>query len=600
MKTSYRHLLILTLAVTLNACAISDPGQQRELLELDHGKESALYQFEKQIRESPKESANFYQAARLYLDLGQLERARERVKKALLLESQNASYRLLAGRIEFAAQDYFQAINHLTTALQLDNRLLEAHYHLGLSYAQTGKNLDALKSLNQALELEPLYFDAGLASIQIQFQAAQSTEAFPKLATQLEEYLRIKPRSIEGNLLLAELYNRLGAGLKAKLILEDWLKRFEARDQILYSLAKMDMEAGYPEEARASLRLMKRPSPKAKLLLLRLESEQKSNDPEVRALYLEENTRLLIEEHPKEADLWLFLGQIYFTQGDLKKAERNYQKALRIEPKSGEAYFLLSDLYRRQGDHTGAKWAMNKALELEPTQLKYQLQYLESLIDEGKWQSAKDALHQFQLDPNHPQVVFLLGRISQAQGDVRSAREHYTRASRLWGDLRVELRLAELEITSNELNQAEKRLQRLTASAPKRLETAVLSAKLYFAQNRPKRVIKTLQSWKKTDRAAGRVQLYLAEALAKLGKRKQAIKILKQALTRWPGDPDLTQSITFHYGISKRYKMAIPYLEDAEGKKHRLSQLLHQRLLLYYQLTGKGAKVNKMVYQPPI
>ncbi len=581
-KAIHFFIFIVSL-VGLWACSSPDYTRQRQLLVMDKGEEAALYEFEREIRKNPKEPENYAQAARLYLSLGQLDQARTRITKALLLSNQNAGYRFIAGRVELAAEDYFQAITHLSAALELDNRLLEGHFLLAQAFERTGKTKEALKSLNTALQLEPLYFEAGLAKVKIEFQHAKNTQNFPRLAQEMEDFLKIQPRSIQGNLLLTEIYRRMGATLKARLILEEWLKRFRPHPQILYSLAELDLEAGYPEEARASLKLIAQPDSKTQLLLLRLETN-------LRPPELLRKAQALVAQNPQEPKLWIFLGQMQAKQGQLKKSERSYQKALSLNPSSGAAYLNLSKLYRLQGDPTGAKWAMNKALELEPTQLNYQLIYLEGLLEEGNWLVAKEALEGFKLDANHPQVVFFQARIAQAQGDLAKAKTLYQRAQRLWGSFLVDLRLAEIALLQGELHQAEQILNKLAQAAKGNLEVTLMKARLRFAQGNYKAVLPLLLPWKRAEKGKGRVQVYLAEAQARRGKKTAALRTLKLGLSLWPGNPDLIDALTHQLGMLGRFNEALPYLEDIAGRKHPLARMFHQRLLLYYQQAGYPEK----------
>jgi len=588
MKTRF---LPLALCLALTAC-LSVPYVPAPKQLSAASAQEALTQVQAGLAEDPNNPGLNAQAAELYLSLGQWEPARAAINLALDEEPQMAAFRLLAGKVEFQAQDYFAAISHLTSAISLDNRLLEGHYYLALSYQQTGKSAQALATLDQALALEPLYFDAHLAKAKLRFQNATSTEDFPLQAADLETALKINPRNIEGNLLLAEIYQRLGASLKARMILEDWLKNYQDNDELLFALAKLDLDAGYLEEAKQSLHKMTQPSPQAQLMQLEL-------DQEIPAPELLAKLAALLEQYPQAVEIWVHLGRVQYEQGLYKDAERTLQKALRLDPKAAEAYFTLSFLYRAQGDDSGAKWSLGKALELEPTQLKYQLFFIENQIDQGNWQSAKDAMQSFKLDIGHPQVVFLLGRIQKAQGDYKGAAEHFDRAGRLWGDLRVEMELASLDILAEQFTSAQQRVEKVRAAAPRNLKALLLAAELHFAQNQPQKVVELLTPWAKAEGGSGRIQLYLGEALAKTGKAGEAIKVLQRGLMSWPRDPELVQAVTFHLGVAKRYLEAIPLLEDMKTAQGHTARLLRQRLLLYYHLSGKTAKADSLPYLPP-
>jgi tetratricopeptide (TPR) repeat protein len=63
------------------------------------------------------------------------------------------------------------------------------------------------------------------------------------------------------------------------------------------------------------------------------------------------------------------LGNVYFAQGKIEQAAKEYERALERQPKSAFAYAHLGEVYLFQKKFNDAAKAIKKAISLEPNGL---------------------------------------------------------------------------------------------------------------------------------------------------------------------------------------------------------------------------------------
>ncbi len=551
------------------------------------------------IDEEPDNGDLHYQLAKIQFEMGSFEKALKSIRKAIIIDSMIDQYRLLAGKIYFFSQDFFEAINHLSGALLINNRLLEGYYYLARAYAKTGKTAEALKQLEAAIAIEPLYFEAHLEWVSISFRqgekqsgSQETTEKrYSKLISKLQNALIIKPNSIDGNLLLSEIYFSMGAKHKSKVVLESWLEKFPQNDKILLASAKLEYQAGEFNEAQRILLGLEHPNLDSKILLLKI---QRHIAPK---LDLVAKAKQLLIQHPSSAELLLLHGELELEQGNLAQAERIFKKILNNDPDYAEAYYWQSKVLEAQNDFFGAQWALKKALNLAPTSFKVRIHYLEGLVREGKTAEAQDLLSTYSFDPNNPDVLLLKGIIAKENQEFKLAEQLLLKAGKKQYSLEIEVQLADIEIRQGKYHAAENRLKQMNAFLPDNIEIVLVKAKLYFHTSRIEKIPPLLQPYLENRLGKGRSHLLTAESLAQLGKINESLRVLEEGLKLWPRDPELVQAYTFFLGLKKKYAQAIRIIEDMQTYRHKYNRLFFYRLRAFYYHTEDFEKFRNYPHQ---
>jgi len=589
----------------LAACSQPAYIQQNNLLVADGQLEAAIANYQQLIGEEADNGELYYQLARILLRKGDISEAGQVIDKAIIIDRLIDRYQLLAGKIRFASHDNFKAINHLTNALVLNPQYLEAYYYLGLALEKTGQSDKALSQLQAALSIEPLYFDAQLAWAEIRFQqltqsaedsnsgstateAANQTNttpnAFQQLLEKLESALKIKPDSVQAHLLLAKVHLSLGAEFKARTLLENRLKDFGNDDRVLLALSRIEYQAGRFDKASQLLAKQATTDLPSRILLMKITIKTKPGPG------TEADINKLLRKFPNSDALLLLSAQWELQQGNIVRAERQLQKCLAVNPDFAEAYFTLSKIHDAQSDQSGSQWAVRKARQLAPGNLEIRLAYLNNLIETGHWSEAEKLLNQYTPNSGHPEVNYLKGLIAEQKGELELAEKLYLQAQDKQYTVKIESKLAELELRRGQYHSAEARLKRISAIYPDNLDIALSRASLLLKTGQIPMMSTLLTPHLTNSRGKGKVHLLLAEALMQQGKTKAALKILRRAIKRWPRNPELVQSYTFYLGLNNRYSDAIPLLEEMQTFSHQYSRLFFYRLRAYYFRAGKTEK----------
>lgn len=191
-----------------------------------------------------------------------LRRLTHKVPKAAQKELKQASKKLRSG-------DVAGSIVHLKKAIEIDPEYMEAHNNLGTSYIQADDPASALDSFRRAAALEP-----SLAEIQVNIAIALMTlKDYPEAeraarravelnagdvkarlllglalyqqrkytAETVDQFRRVEKAFPNAKIALAATYAHLGDPMRARKVLEDYLRSGEAskREQALALLAAL-------------------------------------------------------------------------------------------------------------------------------------------------------------------------------------------------------------------------------------------------------------------------------------------------------------------------------------------------------------------------
>lgn len=520
-----------------------------------------------------------------------LAEAKAWIHAALALRPQSAKIRLLAGKAAWMGADYLSAIQELKSAVILDGDLIEGHYLLGEAYRAAHKPELAMESLTRALELEPLYFEAELALVELGMSQSTEQTKLAEYALKLEKALALRPKSKEARLLLAELNLRLGAIDKARGLLEEGLRLDPKEEALLQKLAEMDLNAGRYEEARKRLASIEEPGPEARILGLRLNRHRDPGN-------FRKSLKQLIQQHPERLELLYWQAELAGEEGELNEAARIYQKILRLDPDQGRAHFRLSRIYRARGDERGADWSLEKASELDGSDLELRLYRAELLVEQGYLDRAQRLLESYQLPPDHLEGGLLLAEIKRLRAEPKQAYKILTSLAEAHGGLDVELALARLEIDQNQSEAAQARLDELAREAELARSPGLLAlrARLLMKGGDFAKAARLLGPH--AERGTAELSLLLGEAQAKSGQSEAALKTLKEGLVRFPRNAPLAQAYSLLLGLERRYREAIALLERFSLQEGPLSQLFYHRLAEFYKLSGQADKFNSQPFDP--
>lgn len=106
------------------------------------------------------ETSHFIERARLLLDHGRMEEAMKQLKNALQHDPNNDDALALYARCQFNLKDFDGGINTLQRAMAIDPENSYYYYLLGFGYYRKDKNAEALKMLNESIQLHPYFAES--------------------------------------------------------------------------------------------------------------------------------------------------------------------------------------------------------------------------------------------------------------------------------------------------------------------------------------------------------------------------------------------------------------------------------------------------------
>lgn len=105
---------------------------------------------------APLDDRSRFTLAMTYIKLNRREWARPELAKLTATQPENPLYLYWLARLDYDAQDYAAAIGRLQRVIELNPAMMRAYDTLGLCYDYLGRFDEAIKSYNQAVELNRL------------------------------------------------------------------------------------------------------------------------------------------------------------------------------------------------------------------------------------------------------------------------------------------------------------------------------------------------------------------------------------------------------------------------------------------------------------
>jgi tetratricopeptide (TPR) repeat protein len=206
---------------------------------------------------APLDERSRFTLAMAYIKLNRRDWARTELEKLVVSAPEKPLFLYWLARLDYDAQSYTIAIARLQKVIEMDPKMMRAHDTLGLCYEYVGKPEEAIRSYNQAVELnrmqlkpspwpnvdlavsligvnrladaeksldEALRYDAKLP--QAQYQLGRVLEMQGKFDAALEALTKaseLDQEYPEPHLALGRLYHRLGKRQRA----EDEIARFQ-------------------------------------------------------------------------------------------------------------------------------------------------------------------------------------------------------------------------------------------------------------------------------------------------------------------------------------------------------------------------------------
>jgi tetratricopeptide (TPR) repeat protein len=302
--------------------------------------------------------AKVQMAAVLFGD-GQHAEAHQLLTEALSAEKNNPRALLLRASFLLEEGKTTEAVSVAESATKANPELTQAYYVKGEAYGRLGETEKAQVAFNEVLRLEPRAFEAQLAlsrlylatgNVDLALELAGNASLKAPNAPAVREAI-IRASLARGNL------TRADGELKA--LIEENPKRASAY-QLQGDLRVAQKNLAAAEQAYATATELAPQSTSARMGLIGVDIMRGRRN----AAIVQVNR--LVEGAPSDSGALLLAARSYVTLNEWQQAELTLRKALAVEPENLEAYGLLGSLYFLQGKLDGALKEFQTAASQDP------------------------------------------------------------------------------------------------------------------------------------------------------------------------------------------------------------------------------------------
>jgi len=480
---------VLSMAITLSGCAEEDPQQY-----LNEGKtlvekgdiKSARVQFKNALQVQPKFAEAYYELALLdekkqdwpamkrnlqdtvrldpnhvdaqvklgFIQINEVDKAKERAAIALKLDPENNSALLLEGRIRLSEDDKEGAMIQVDRVLAKNPENIEAIWLQAYVFLKGKRYEDALAAINKGLHLYPKNLELGMLKVNLYKEQKMYDEVnrtyeelvalHPEDKTLRYAQLEILARTVEdAELVEKSLRNALAKApddILLKLALIDVLERnnVDLAEQQLKEFIQSSPEdislkgrlggfyvghKKYPQ-AQGILEQIVGMDPTgkqglmAKMRLVELSLLQKDKPNAERLL-----TEVLDVDNANSSAL-LMRSKFRLEKGDADGAISDLRIVLRAMPDSGQAMVGLARAYVLKGEMEVAESNWRKALEVNPANMEAIIPLVAARVERGDAARAEDLLIKaIKADSQNPMLFEMLVRVRITKKDWVGAEE---------------------------------------------------------------------------------------------------------------------------------------------------------------------------------
>lgn len=319
----------------------------------------AVELYERLIQEHGSSSQLHFNLGVLQGRLGHFQAAIQELSRATELAPESVEIRVALGLTYELDNQLDKAAAHYEEAIRLDPLNPRLYQHAARVYANQDRVQDAIRCYQTMLDLAPADLDAIVGLVRLWMLHKQFEEAHHLLAAKLDTL----GETPELYLVLGLLYREVGAPYEALRAFERAVALREEGAQAHFYLGAQLERLHRAQEARQELRRTITLDPNhadALNYLGYIDAEAGVNLPEAKALI--ERALALDPENGAYEDS---LGWVYYRLGKMEEALRHLERAAQLLGSDPTIFEHLGDVYFTQGDLQKAEAAWQKALGVD-------------------------------------------------------------------------------------------------------------------------------------------------------------------------------------------------------------------------------------------
>jgi cellulose synthase operon protein C len=479
------------------------------------------------------------QLAGAYGALGKADQAQAALNAALAADPKYADALLVSARQKAAARDVDGALAVVEDVIARESGNADAWKLKGdvLLYARNQPE-QALAAYRQTLTIEPKYLPAHAAVIGVLLQQGKLDDA----AKQIDELKKFAAKNPQTRFFEAQLAYQKKDFKAAQAVVQELLQQAPNHPRVLQLAGAIELQLGAVAQAQAHLTKALQLAPDLALARrLLIVTYLRSGQP---AKALTELNAATGKDGVPPA-LYSLAGEVHLQNGDAKKAEEYFAKALKLDPEDarkrtalavtrlagGKGEAAVDELQNIAGTDSGT----TADLALISVHLRNK--------DFAKALAAIDKLEAKQADK--PLAANLRGRVQLAQKENAAARKSFERALSIDPNyFAAAASLATLDLADKKPEDAKKRFEALLTKNPKNGQALLALAQLAANQKAPKEEIAGLLGkaidTNPTDVAP---RMLLIDLYLRNQDNKQALAAAQSGVAAVPTSPELLEAL---------------------------------------------------------
>ena len=265
----------------------------------------------------------------------------------------------------YASQrEFFKAVEHLSQALKINPRYIDAHVQLAIACSRLGWIDKAVEYYAIALHLDPnspsaQYGLKVLGRYQLGLIHARKG-AFEKAKTQYQLAIELDPELSLPHFQLGYLLTQQGKFEEAVPFYQKAIALYPNHTGAYYQLANAYFRLGRQDEGKRQLEKFREIKAKERFNLAERSLKKGETDEALTAF------QRTLDMDAAFAPAYARLSSIALQQNDLKNAVEYLQRALEIRPNFAAGHYQLGSIYHKQGAFEKAIESFEAALALKP------------------------------------------------------------------------------------------------------------------------------------------------------------------------------------------------------------------------------------------
>jgi len=504
------------------------------------------------LQKNPEHTDSISLKTVIYLTKKDTSSALATVEKALQTKPQELAFLLLKLQVHNQTKDLPAIEQDYLGLIRLNPDKDEYIYALIKHYADNGQQDKALSNLQTLIDKNPGKLQPKL--VLIDYQMKNNPEQAQKT---LETYLQQYPEEAGLYFRLAALQLKQNKIADGKQTLQKIVELKPDSKESLNAKTKLAKLAIQENDMDSALKLLKEVLAKDSrhqeglLLQARLDLQRNLVDDAI------SNLRIALRDYSGSDEAMVLLGQAYVKKNSPELAEENFRKALEVNPANFEALLPVVGSLIKNQESARAEELLTKALAVKPDHPGALQALAQVRLMQKDWSGTQKVADMIATKPKGAGFAkFLGGKISEAQGLCKEAIGQYKEA---------------------------------LANAPDLYDALSGMANCYENLKQRDAMFAYLKEYSAAHPDNAYPWLLKSQLLARDKHPDEAIKLIDEAISKWPKNTDFYEAAATIYQDIKETDKAVAILNkglEANPEQARLSILL----ATIYEQTGSFDK----------